>query len=87
MVLSLSISEEAEATLTAKARAAGVDLPTYVANIVEETAKRPLSLSEINAKTANDSPPSRLNDDELADFLEEVKHEVRAQLRCNPKSP
>lgn len=81
MVLSVPISQETEAKLVARARAAGVDLSTYVAALVEETTKPPLSLHEISGPIANDFANSGMTDDELGDFLEEVKHEMRAERR------
>jgi hypothetical protein len=81
MVLCVPISQEADAKLAAKARAAGVDLSTYVATLVEEMTGRPLSLDEITANAAKEFAQSGMTEDELGDFLEEVKHDVRASRR------
>ena len=81
MVLSVPLSQEVEAKLSARARAAGVDLSTYVAALVEETTKPPLSLREISGPIADDFARSGMTDDELGDFLEEVKHEIRVERR------
>jgi hypothetical protein len=81
MVLTLSISPEAEATLKAKAAAAGVDVETYAAALVEHSAKAPLSLTEISGPIAEEFAKSGMTEDELSDFLETVKHEMRAKQR------
>ncbi|MGD0463791.1 MAG: hypothetical protein ABSB74_14990 [Tepidisphaeraceae bacterium] len=81
MVLTLSISAETEATLKAKAAAAGVDVETYAATLVEQTTKAPLSLREISGPIAEDFAKSGMTEDELSDLLEEAKHEMRAEKR------
>ena len=81
MVLTLPISPEVEASLVAKAKAAGVDVQTFVASIVEQTAKAPPSLKEISGDIAADFRNSGLSDDEFGDLLEDVKHEMRAEKR------
>jgi hypothetical protein len=86
MVLTLPISQETEARLTAKANAAGVDLSTYVSKIVEDTAKLPLSIKEISGEIADDFKNSGMTDDEFGDLLEEVKHEMRAEKRARKTS-
>lgn len=78
MVLPVPISRETEAKLASRAVAAGVDLSTYVAANVEEAVKPPPSLREISGPMADDFARSGMTDDELGDFLEEVKHEMRA---------
>ncbi len=82
MTLTVPISREAEAKLTAKAAAAGVDVSTYVATIVEQTAKAPLSLKEISGPVADDFARSGMTEDELGDLLEEAKHDMRAEKRA-----
>ncbi len=82
MVLSVSISAETEAKLERKAAAAGVDVATYVSNLVEQTAEAPLSLREISGPIADDFAKSGVTEDELGDLLEEVKHEMRAERRA-----
>jgi hypothetical protein len=86
MVLSVSISAEAEAKLVVKAAAAGVDVATYVATIVEQNAKMPLSLKEISGPVADDFAKSGMTEDEFGDLLEEVKHEMRAEKRARRAS-
>jgi tRNA A-37 threonylcarbamoyl transferase component Bud32 len=82
MVLTLPISSEIEARLTAKATAAGVDVPTYVARIVEQSAKSPLTLKEISGPVADDFALTGMTEDELGELLEDVKHEMRLERRA-----
>jgi len=86
MVLTLPISPEAEARLAAKAKAAGLDVPTYVAHLVEESAKTPLSLKEISGPVAADFAKSGMTEDEFGDLLEAAKHEMRAEKRAGKAS-
>jgi|GEM_PF-1209459 len=81
MVPSISISSEAEATLQAKARAAGLDLASYVATLVEQNGRRPLSLEAISGQVAADFKASGMTEDELGDILEQAKHAMRAERR------
>jgi hypothetical protein len=81
MVLSLSISEEAEARLKAKAADAGVDLETYAARYLELMASPPKSLKEISGPIAEEFVRSGMSEDELSDFLETEKHAMRTARR------
>src|SRR5205823_13876358 len=81
MVLSLSISAEAEARLKAKAAAAGVDVATYAARHLELMAAAPKSLKEISGPIAEAFAKSGMSEDELAEFLEQEKHAMRAERR------
>jgi hypothetical protein len=81
MVLTLSISAEAEATLKAKAAAAGVDVETYAARHLELLSAPPKPLKEISGSIAEDFARSGMSEDELSDFLEQAKHEMRAEKR------
>lgn len=81
MVLQLPLTPEVEAKLKAKADAAGVDLTTFAARALEREARRP-SLDEVLAPVRAEFEASGMTEQELIDFLEEVKHEWRAeQLR------
>ncbi len=82
MVLSLSISDEAEATLKAKAAAAGTDVTTYAGALLEQSAKSPLTLAEISGPIAADFEASGMTEEELVDLLEAAKHEMRAERRA-----
>jgi hypothetical protein len=81
MVLSLSISPEAEATLKVKAAAAGVDVETYATRRLELMASPPRSLREISGPIADEFARSGMSEDELSDFLEAEKHAMRAERR------
>lgn len=82
MTLSISISPEAEAKLKAKAEAAGVDVATYAARQLERMAASPPSLAEISGPVAKAFAESGMTEDQLADFLEEEKHAMRAERRA-----
>ena len=86
MALTVPITPEVEARLTAKADAAGVDLSTYVAALVEQTLKAPLSLREISGAIPDDFAKTGMTDDEFGDLLEDVKHEMRAEKRARRHS-
>ena len=78
MVLSLSISQEAEEKLEARARAAGVDIATYAAKALERVATRP-TLDEVLAPLRSEFERSGMSEEELTEFLERAKHEARAE--------
>jgi hypothetical protein len=79
MVLSVAISAEAEVALRTKAAAAGVDMETYAAALIEQTTRSPLSLKEISGPVADDFSKSGMTEDELSDLLEVAKHKMRAE--------
>jgi len=81
MVLSLSISAETEAKLKAKAAAAGVDIETYAARHLELLSAPPKSLTEISGPIADEFALGGMTEDELSDFLEAEKHNMRAEKR------
>ena len=81
MVLSLNISEKAEAKLKAKAAQAGVDVATYAARQLEVMASSPKSLQEISGPIGEGFAQSGMTEDELSDFLEAEKHAMRAERR------
>jgi hypothetical protein len=81
MVLSVTISSEAEAKLRAKASAAGVDIATYAGRQLEILAQRPRSLREISGPVGEAFARSGASEDELTDFLEAEKHAMRAERR------
>ena len=86
MTLSISISEEAEASLKAKADLAGTDLPSYISNLLEQNAKRPLSLEELSGPVAGDFEKTGMSEDELGDLLETAKHAMRKERRARQAS-
>jgi ribosomal protein L12E/L44/L45/RPP1/RPP2 len=80
MVLMVLISEEAQAKLSARAQAAGMDVETFAARTLERVVSRP-SLDEVLAPIRESFKQSGMTDDELSDLLEEAKHEARAARR------
>jgi len=86
MTLSISISDEAEASLKAKADLAGADLSSYVSSLIENLAHRPMSLQEISGPVAEDFEKSGMTEDELGDLLETAKHAMRAERRARQAS-
>src|SRR4051812_46210660 len=82
MVLSLSISREAELALRERAAAAGVDVETYAARQLELLAAPRKSLKEISGSIREAFARSGMSEDDLSDFLEEEKHAMRAERRA-----
>jgi hypothetical protein len=82
MVLNLSLSPEAEASLKAKAAAAGVDPATYAARQLEQLARPVQSLKEISGPIAEEFAKSGMSEDELSEFLETEKHAMRVERRA-----
>ena len=82
MVLSIPISTEAEAKLKAKAALAGIDVATYAARHLEMIAAPPRPLKEISGPIAEAFVASEMTEDELAEFLEQEKHAMRAERRA-----
>ncbi len=83
MTLAVPISEAAERRLADKARAAGVDLPTFVARLLEAEARRP-SLAELSEDVQGNFERSKMSEEELGERLEEEKHAARAARRGKP---
>lgn len=81
MTLEISISPEAEAKLREKAAMVGEDVTAYAAGVLERMAEPPLPLREISGPLLDEFKASGMTDDELGDFLEEVKHRQRKQRR------
>jgi hypothetical protein len=81
MVLNISISPEAEARLRVKAAAAGLDVSEYAARQLELLAAGPRSLIEISGPVGGAFEKSGMSEEELGDFLEEEKHQMRAERR------
>ena len=71
---------EAEVKLRAKAELVGQALTDYAADVLERAARLP-SLDEILAPVRAEFEASGMSEDELADYLEEVKHEARQERR------
>ncbi len=82
MVLNVSISADAEAQLRAKATAAGTDLATYASRSLELLAKGPLSVVALSGPIGEQFTQSGMTEESLAEFLEEEKHQMRAERRA-----
>jgi hypothetical protein len=85
MMLSVQVPKPVEERLAVKARAAGVDVPTYAARLLERDAVRP-TLLELSGEVFENFKRTGMTDDELADTLEKEKHEAREAKRGKPFS-
>lgn len=85
MTLSVPLPKPVEKRLATKARAAGVDVPTYAARLLERDALRP-TLLELSGEVFKNFQRSGMTDDQLADILETEKHAVREAKRGKPFS-
>ena len=83
MTLAIPISPQAEQRLGDKAKALGLDLPTFISRMVEAEAQRP-SLIELSGEVFENFKRSALTDEELTDLLEKEKHDERAARRGAP---
>ena len=81
MVVKLSLSPEAAAALNAKAAAAGVDVETYAARQLERLAAPSRSLLDISGPAHDEFRAAAMTDDQLADLLEQAKHDARTDRR------
>jgi hypothetical protein len=77
MTLAVPISPTAERRLADKAKAAGVDLPTFIARLLEAEAQRP-TLIELSGEVYENFKRMNMTDEELGERLEEEKHAARA---------
>jgi hypothetical protein len=85
MTLSVQVPKPVEERLAAKARAAGLDVPTYAARLLERDARSP-TLLEISGEVFEKFKQSGMTDDELGEVLEKEKHEAREAKRGKPFS-
>jgi hypothetical protein len=83
MTLAVPISPKAESRLADKAKAAGVDLPTFVSRLLEAEAQRP-TLIELSGQVYENFKGTNMTDEELGERLEEEKHAARAARRGAP---
>jgi hypothetical protein len=81
MTLRIDVPKSVEDRLAAKAQDAGVDISTYVAHVVEAHAAKP-TLKELSGELYQQFVASGMTDDELGEFLEKAKHEMRAERRA-----
>jgi hypothetical protein len=80
MTVTIRLEQPVEQRLAEKARDAGLDVETYVANVVEAHAAKP-TLKELSGELYQQFVASGMTDDELGEFLEQAKHEMRAERR------
>jgi hypothetical protein len=85
MTLTLNLPDEDERRLSEKAKAAGIDLQTYVERIVRTAANRP-PIDEILRPVRDAFHASGMTEDELGELLEKAKHDMRAERRSRPTS-
>jgi hypothetical protein len=76
MTIAVDLRDDIQARLQQKARAAGVDMPTYAARILEVEAMR-VPLEEVLRPVREAFAASGMSGDELAERLEKEKHEAR----------
>ena len=85
MTLSIQVPKPVEERLAIKALAAGIDVPTYAARLLERDARRP-TLLELGGDVFDNFKQSGMTDDELAEALEKEKHKAREFKRGKPFS-
>jgi hypothetical protein len=83
MTLAVPISPTAHIRLADKARAAGLDLPTFVSRLLEAEAQRP-TLVELSGEVFENFKRMNVSDEELGQRLENEKHAARAARRGEP---
>jgi hypothetical protein len=83
MTLAVPISPQAERRLADKAKAAGVDLPTFISRLLEIEAQRP-TLIELSGEVFENVKRMNMTDEKLGERLEEEKHAARAARRGAP---
>ena len=81
MTLTIDIPKRVEERLAEKAKDAGVDLASYIAQVVRSHASKP-TLKELSGDVYQQFVASGMTDEELGDFLEKAKHEMRAERRA-----
>jgi hypothetical protein len=81
MSLTIDLSPDAEALLSARASSVGQDLNTYVSRLVDRMATASKTLEELSGPIYQNFLDSGMTDDELGDLLEDAKHDMRAERR------
>ena len=84
--VTLRLSKDAEAELTARAAFTGKPLAEYIAALVESAVELPRTLAEISGPVYQRFLDSGTTDEQLSDELEQAKHEMRAERRGRPAS-
>ncbi len=81
MTLQISLPPDLEARLREKAAAVGEDVASYAAGVLERSTKAPVPLAQLSGPIAEQFRASGMTEDQLADMLEDIKHEKRRQRR------
>jgi hypothetical protein len=84
--ITLHLTKEAQEKLVQQAAANGTDVAAYVSKILEETARKALSLEELSGPVYKRFLESGTTDEELCEELERGKHELRAERRTRHAS-
>jgi hypothetical protein len=85
MTLAVPINADIEARLATKAQAAGVDLTTFVAQLVEREARR-VTVRELSGDIADNFRRTGMTETEMGELLEREKHAEREKRRGRPFS-
>ena len=85
MILTVEIPQPIDSKLTAKAKAAGVDLTTYAQRVLQADALLP-SLDEALAPVRKAFANGSLTEEQVTDQYEAEKHAARAAKRGRPFS-
>ena len=80
-MVTLNLPKPIEDRLAEKAKEAGVDVARYISNLVEAHAAKP-TLKELSGPVYEQFLASGMTDEELGDWLEQAKHEMRAERRA-----
>jgi hypothetical protein len=80
MSITIPLSAEVEASLKSRAAAAGQDVATYAAKVLESIAC-PRSLEELSGPVQHRFKESGMSEEELGEELERAKHQMRAERR------
>jgi hypothetical protein len=80
MTFTIELPADAEAKLTQKAKAAGVDVPTLVERVLQAEACRP-SLEEMLKPVHEAFEQSGMGEDELSELLVKAKKQMRAERK------
>ena len=80
MTLTVDLADTEAQRLAEKARAAGIDVQTYIQRIVRTAATAP-PLDEVLCPVREAFRASGISEDELGELLEEAKHEMRSERR------
>ena len=85
MTLTLDLPKPLLARLAQKAQDAGTDVASYVTHMIEMHAAKP-TLKELSGPVYQQFLASGMTDEELGEFLEKAKHEMRADRRARAKN-